>query len=68
MANFISELQMQAFLFQRMHNNYPEERGYFFRIKTEMDNHPYKTKKDIILQLGENKATRRNTVAGAEKL
>lgn len=52
-----SELKMQAICFQWFHNTYPQYRKLLFRVKNEMDNHPYKQKSDIFKQLAENKAT-----------
>lgn len=51
------ELKLQAACFQSFHNKYPQHRGKLFRVKNELDNHPYKKKEDIYKQLNENKAT-----------
>lgn len=52
-----AELKLQSQCYQWFHNTYPSERKMLFRIKNELDNHPYKTKADIFKQLSENKAT-----------
>jgi hypothetical protein len=51
------ELIMQSKCTQWAWNTYPEHRGRLRRIKNELDNHPRKSKMDIIKQLSENKAT-----------
>lgn len=52
-----TELRFTATCTQWFWNTYPTHRGRLRRIKNELDNHPYKTKKEIAIQLSENKAT-----------
>lgn len=53
----MTELQFQAKCYQHFHNTYHVHRGRLRRIKNELDNHPYKTKRERMIQLSENKAT-----------
>lgn len=52
-----TELKFTATCTQWFWNTYPTHRGRLRRIKNELDNHPYKTQKEKIIQLSENKAT-----------
>lgn len=52
-----TELNLTAKCTQWFWNTYPHQRGRLRRIKNELDNHPRKTKLDIMKQLNENKAT-----------
>lgn len=53
----MTELQFQSKCYLWFHNTFPKERQMLFRVKNELDNHPYKKQLDIKKQLSENKAT-----------
>lgn len=54
-----SELHYQVDCFQWFHNDpyYAIYRRLLFRIKNELDNHPYKNHKDRMVQISENQAS-----------
>lgn len=52
-----TELRLQAACSQWFWNTHIKHRKRLRRIKNELDNHPYKTKQERMIQLNENKST-----------